>query len=337
MASAIGTMVISIVSIWLFTSQSTSVEYEDSRTDESDLQLMIDAVATSLADARPTALCLNPDPNGSSLVTASCTTVGEHWGYTPSPSNNSDYVPGSPFKEASATGICYYGLPDGTSPDPASPKTPDGFCIDEDSGQLRVRTFASSASTYLAAADPSSYNWTSSVPGRALGTVDNIEFKYYDWTGKMISATGTTCTVYSSCMAVSDLDDIELISITLERGSGTDVISKKTTVPVKVDNLLPNVPESWTVAAGSTGELVLTWAAPLANGSSAVTEYRAQWRTGTDTWDSPTGESDLLVSSLSSLTTTISSLTAGSHDARIAAKNSEGIGPWSAVKAATVP
>ena len=62
-ASAIGTMVISIVSIWLFTSQSTSNDFLDANSDESDVQLILDAVVATITDARPTALCLEPHPN----------------------------------------------------------------------------------------------------------------------------------------------------------------------------------------------------------------------------------------------------------------------------------
>ena len=347
-ASAIGTMVISIVSIWLFTSQSTSNDFLDANSDESDVQLMLDAVVATVADARPTALCHLPHPTPSSTIPAdtrvlpytvdtgndACDNVGENWGYTPLLGSLTSFQPGSPFKEASSSGVCYYALPDGTPPDPTDPVTPDGFCVDEDAaGQLRIRTLTSSASTYLGAAIAANWSWSSlGNDGRSLGAIDKLEFKYLDLDGKEITA-GSSCPVLGGSTCVSDtaIDSIELITITVERGSGADKISKKATVPVRVHReRLPGAPMYYDASTGSaSGEIDVQWVAPLPNGSASVTNYHIQWITGSDTWDSPTGEDNTV--SGTGTSETITGLTSGTdYEVRMAAINSEGTGEWTA-------
>ena len=342
-ASAIGTMVISIVSIWLFTSQSTSNDFLDANSDESDVQLMLDTVVATITDARPTALCLDPHPTPSTTsgsdtrtlpetAVLTCNSVGENWGYTPLLGSVTGLQPGSPFREASSTGICYYALPDGTPPDPTAPVTPDGFCVDEDAGQLRIRTLESNASTYLGAAIAANWSWSSLGSGRPLGPIDNLEFKYLDLDGKEITA-GSSCSVLggSTCVAGTAIDSIELITITVERESGADAVSKKATAPVRVHReRLPGAPMYYNASTGSaSGEIDVHWVAPLPNGSASVTNYHIQWITGSDTWDSPTGEDNTV--SGTGISETITGLTSGTnYEVRMAAINSEGTGEWTA-------
>ena len=308
---------------------------------------MLDAVVATITDARPTALCLDPHPTPSTTSgtdtrtfpytvatgNTACDTVGENWGYTPLAGSDTTFKPGSPFKEASRTGICYYALPDGTPPDPTDPVTPDGFCVDEDTtaGQLRIRTLTSSASTYLGAAIPTNWSWSSlGNDGRSLGPIDKLEFKYSDLNGKGID-TLSSCSVLggSTCVSDSAIDSIELITITVERGSGADAIRKKATVPVKVHReRLPGAPMYYEASTGSaSGEIDVQWVAPLPNGSASATKYHLQWITGTDTWASPTGQDDTVTGT----SETITGLTSGTaYDVRMAAINSEGTGEWTA-------
>ena len=368
-ASAIAAIVIAGALAWLYTSQRTSGDLGDTRSGEADLQLMLDTVVSAVAGARPTALCLNPHPTPSVTTPSDtrvlpvtdtsgsdrCTEVGEHWGYTPleGPSGTKDvFQPGGPFKEASGEGICYYTLHDSTKPavttststttTPVNPTVDDplihidapyGACIDIDSGQLRIRTLTSSATTYLAAARAASYDWSSGTwTEYLLGAVDEIGIVYYDSTRTAILANSSCSAPFSgtTCVATADLSKIELVEITLKRGSGTGEASKRTLVPVRVHReLLPNAPLSFNASlttSGTTADLDAGWEKPLPNGSAQVTGYHLQWITGTATWSSPTGEDN----GLTLTSTRKTGLANAQHEVRVAAINSAGTGPWTA-------
>ena len=86
--------------------------------------------------------------------------------------------------------------------------------------------------------------------------------------------------------------------------------------------LAPGAPRSPTAAAAGTA-INLSWDAPASDGGATISGYRIETSTDGDTWTE-------LVNSVSGTMHTHSGLTDGiRYSYRVAARNSEGLGPWS--------
>ena len=88
-------------------------------------------------------------------------------------------------------------------------------------------------------------------------------------------------------------------------------------------------------AAGREGELDVTWTAPASDGGSEVTDYKVQWKSGSEAYDgSASSTRQALVSDPAVLTHTIKGLTVGTaYTVRVLAVNDAGDGAAAEVEA----
>ena len=271
LASVLGAIVVATALIWLANTIRTSDTLTAVHDEDNELSLMLNLVMAELSEARPTALCLEPDPNtltdpviilsGSN----SCTDIGENWGYWPTVSGGVTRVfrPGSPFYEATPDSICYYATPEGTVPDPATPAAPWGACIELSSnGQILARTLepeSDAKTSYIAAAIPSNYDWTSGTwTERILGTVDSIAFSYRGFDGTDLTPTP------GNSVAGGSLADIANIEVTLMRRGGNVDNEVTDSVYVRASRFSPcrNVLTEYDSSSSTTTSTIASPACP---------------------------------------------------------------------------
>ena len=338
LASALSAIVLGMVLLWLSSAREMGDQIVSDHDERQDLSFTLELALAELSDARPTALCLNPDPNtqtGPSTTTSTpaCNATGrsENWGYWPTGTPRS-FVAGSPFHEATDNKLCFFALPEGTIPDPANPVAPWGSCLEASGGQLLARTLepASAAQTdYLAAAISSNYNWTSGTwTERSLGEIDTIKFEYLDFTSKNVA----------SPVADGELDDIALVKITLTRGTGADAakatgslaIRSNIFSPCRGSATAPTCPVLGTLTLTATGGSLKIDASWTLSDNVPATEYEVQYKKTSDTtWTDLSG-------TINTTSITISSLTANiSYEVRVRASNDADISDWSNMASAT--
>ena len=135
------------------------------------------------------------------------------------------------------------------------------------------------------------------------------------WTELVDSVTGTTythtgltgVTTYSYRVAARNSFGLRFWSATATAATGV---------------LAPGAPQSLAAAAAGTA-ITLSWSSPASDGGATISGYRIETSTDGDTWTE-------LENSVSGTTHTHSGLTDGlRYSYRVAARNSEGLGPWS--------
>ena len=346
LSAALSAIVVAMVWMWLSSAQEASDRIAGDLDEERGMSFTLELALAELSDARPTALCLDPDPNSLTspeTAAANCTTEGHNWGYWPTVSSGTrTFEAGSPFHSADDDKVCFYALPDDETADPSSSQTPWGSCLEKSqSGDLLLaRTLepaAAAKTSHLAAAVASNYSWTSggTWTERILGKIDDVEFEYQDFDGAAL----TTPVIDES------LDDIALVKVTLTVGTAPDVKQLVGTLAVRANAFSPcretiprpkfpaatcpwlETPAAPTLTAG-TDKLDVSWSAP--SGNVPAEDYEVQYKESTATaWTDFAG-------TISGTTATISSLTAGtSYDVRVRATNSADISDWSALTAGT--
>ena len=93
----------------------------------------------------------------------------------------------------------------------------------------------------------------------------------------------------------------------------------------------PPAPDAPAVAAASTASLTVTWTAPAMDGRPPVTGYDLHYRTDGGSW-TDAGPDGL------ALTAVLAGLSADTaYEARVRARNDEGVGPWSAPGSGRTP
>ena len=93
----------------------------------------------------------------------------------------------------------------------------------------------------------------------------------------------------------------------------------------------PPAPDAPAVAAASTASLTVTWTAPAMDGRPPVTDYDLHYRTDGGSW-TDAGPDGL------ALTAVLAGLSADTaYEARVRARNDEGVGPWSAPGSGRTP
>ena len=339
LASALSAIVLGMVLLWLSSAREMGDQIVGDHDERQDLSFTLELALAELSDARPTALCLNPDPNtqtGPSTTTSTpacnATGRGENWGYWPTGTPRS-FVAGSPFHEATNNKLCFFALPEGTVPDPANPVAPWGSCLEASSGQLLARTLESATAAQnddLAAAISSNYNWTTGTwTERSLGEIDTIEFKYLDFTSKDIT----------SPVDAGELDDIALVKITLTRGTGTDAVKATGSLAIRANIFspcrgsgpAPTCPVLGTLTLTARGGSLTIDASWTLSGNVPATNYEVQYKKTSDTtWT-------VHSSTITTLSTTISSSLAAttSYDVRVRATNNADTSDWSTIVSAT--
>lgn len=227
LASALGAVVFASALVWLIVTITSSDKLMEGHDDDRELSLILDAVIAEISEARPTALCLDPDPNlydpdsdhttlDDPATSSSCNRSGDNWGYWQKVSATAaELRSGGPFREAKEDELCYFALPDGTVPDPATPQSPWGACVNVDGGRLLARTLepeSDAKSDYLAAAIPSNYSWASGTwTDRSLGLIDSIAFTYEGFDGTDLTPSS------GNSIADDKLDEIAKITVTITR------------------------------------------------------------------------------------------------------------------------
>ena len=351
LSAALSAVVVAMVWMWLSSTQEASDRIVGDLDEERGMSFTLEAALAEISDARPTALCLDPDPNSQNspeTTAANCTTEGDNWGYWPTvTSGTRSFVPGSPFHEADDDKLCFYALPDDETADPASSQTPWGSCLEQSGDMLLARTLEpdkqpvpnTNPQQYrdllpLEAAVASNYSWSSggTWTDRILGKIATVAFDYHDFDG------GELTTPVSD----GELDDIAMVTVTLTVGAAPDVKELSGTLAVRANSFSPcrnTTPRPKTPAATcpwlakpatptltpGSGQLTVSWTTP--SGVHAAS-YELQYKLSTATsWTDVSG---------SFTGTTAISLTAGTYDVRIRAKNSNDISEWSDAATGTV-
>ena len=358
LGASLSAILMVMVLLWLFSAQNASDQIEGNLEEESGLVLTLELALAEISDARPTALCLNPDPNTQdepspttttpSATISECNTTtgrGENWGYWPTGSTRS-FVPGSPFHEAKADKLCFYALPRSTVADPASSQTPWGRCLEKSAtaARLLARTLEPETAAQtddLVAADPDNYKWASggTWTERSLGRIETIEFQYHDFDGTDITPTG------GGTLPAGKLDDIAMVTITLTEGVAPEVSKVSGSLAIRANSFSPcrqkattapdcprlDTPAAPTLTPGSA-QIVAAWSIP--SGNVPATGYDVQYKKSSDTdWTDFTG---IVTVTNSGGSATISSLTAStSYDVRVRATNAADESDWSASASAT--
>ena len=358
LGASLSAILMVMVLLWLFSAQNASDQIAGNLEEESGLVLTLELALAEISDARPTALCLNPDPNAqddpSPTTTTPSSTIsecatggrGDNWGYWPTGSSPRLFVPGSPFHEAKADKLCFYALQRSDVADPTSPKTPWGRCLEKSStaAQLLTRTLAPETVAQnddLVAADPDSYKWTSggTWTERSLGRIETIKFQYHDFNGTDITPTGGTT------LNRGRLDDIAMVTITLTDGVTPDLSKVSGSLAIRANAFSPcrqaaptaptcprlDTPAAPTLTAGSA-QIDAAWTS--SSGNVPATDYDVQYKQSSDTdWTDFTGTVAVTGTDWSA---TISSLTAGTaYDVRVRATNTADESDWSASASAT--
>ena len=365
LASSLSAILLAMTLIWLFSAQRASDQIAGELDDETGLSLTLELALAELSDARPTALCLNPDPNSQSEPsptttsatppTPPATTVppcdsagrGDNWGYWPTVSSGTRmFVSGSPFSMADDDELCFYALPKGTVADPASTQTPHGRCLEMSADNLLSRTLepaTAANSDDLVAADPDNYDWTSGTwTERSLGRIKTISFEYHDFDGHDITPTGI------NTLDEGKLDDIAVVTITLTldvtptpgAAPTTAVVSGSLAIRANVYSPcrqqaaaaptcpLLDTPGTPTLNTSTSTQIAASW---TLSGHVPATSYAVQYKKTSDTaWTDFTG-------TVSGTTATITGLTSSeSYDVRVRATNDADTSDWSATATATV-
>ena len=99
---------------------------------------------------------------------------------------------------------------------------------------------------------------------------------------------------------------------------------------------VPEAPRHLRVSPGESGELVVSWEAPTADGGSAISGYKVQWKSGSEDYDGAPGSIRQATTGNDPLTYTISDLKNGTeYTVRVIATNGAGDGAPSAEATAT--
>ena len=104
-----------------------------------------------------------------------------------------------------------------------------------------------------------------------------------------------------------------------------ETLTSPATAAVAAETAVPDAPQSLNVSPDDTGTLDVSWEAPAADGGSAITGYKVQWKRVGDSWDTP---ADVFEETVSRMTHTITGLTDGvEYAVRVIAVNDVGDGP----------
>lgn len=223
-------MLLTAVTIWLLSIDRHEGAGARAVGEQNSLRLALADVVGEIADATPTRLCLQPDPNSLELPTVDpdgCRAVGDNWGYTPVGGDLDGLAQhGGPLHAADATAICYFARERGSELSLDHADAPHAHCLElTGGGTLQVRSRAPrDGTTHLGAAVASSYEWAAAdgwrtrVIANGLQSPDadpdgNLEdaavFAYTDFEGRSMSVP----------VAPADLSDIALIRIRLRRAA----------------------------------------------------------------------------------------------------------------------
>ena len=95
----------------------------------------------------------------------------------------------------------------------------------------------------------------------------------------------------------------------------------------------PGAPQNLRATTGNSGELTVSWDAPISDGGSEITGYKVQWKASSGSWDAP---ADVSETTVTATTHTITGLTDGTgYDVQVRAVNAEGMGEASSQATAT--
>ena len=142
-------------------------------------------------------------------------------------------------------------------------------------------------------------------------------------TGSFTSVKVTALTTTITGLAGAPAYQVKVAAIN-SVGTGSFTPHKFVTV---IAATVPNAPTSLTLTGG-VGEFTARWIAPVNDGGASITGYTLDYRLGVSgNWTS---------ANVTALTTTITGLTAGSYQVRVAAVNSVGTGGHSGTHLATV-
>ena len=141
--------------------------------------------------------------------------------------------------------------------------------------------------------------------------------------GSFANMTVTTTTATITSLAAGAYQ----VKVAAINAIGTGLSTTPISATVKAVATVPNAPTSLTLTGG-VGEFTARWIAPVNDGGASITGYTLDYRLGVSgNWTS---------ANVTALTTTITGLTAGSYQVRVAAINSVGTGGHSGTHLATV-
>ena len=307
LGASLSAILMAMVLLWLFSAQNASDKIAGDLEDESGLVLTLELALAELSDARPTALCLDPDPNSQAspeTKKASCNEVGDNWGYWPTGSTRT-FVSGSPFRSATKDELCFYALPRGTKADPAvltdfdesadtsNPsynRTPWGRCLIKPSPGTRLLARTLEPEDHQRTTDPpcQTNTITNTVtpcqdPSRPLEAAIPSSYNWTPtgtWTERVLGRIDTIEFEYrdfdgeditptgSNELAKGSLDDIAMVTITLTQGVAPDATQVSGALAIRANAFSPCRQEATT--APTCPRLQTTAAPTLTPGSAQI-------------------------------------------------------------------
>ncbi len=170
--------------------------------------------------------------------------------------------------------------------------------------------------------DPTTWNWGENNAGNAI-TAYNLRYGEVGsegWTEIISGITGASHTITDLTNGVNYA--VQVRAVNAQGTGGWSASATATPIAPTAPPAPPGTMAAPTLYAG-TGRLVATWTAPIDNGSSPITGYELQYRTGGGAWTQ-------ITEGITGTDHSITGLTNGSpYQVQVSAVNAVGDGPWS--------
>ena len=150
----------------------------------------------------------------------------------------------------------------------------------------------------------------------------------YQWLANDAEITGATGDTYT--LVEPDFDKAVKVRVIFnDDDDNEETLTSEPTAAVAAETAVPDAPQSLNISPDDTGTLDVSWEAPAADGGSAITGYKVQWKSGSEDYDGSAGSTrQAEITDPASRTHTITGLTDGvEYAVRIIAVNDIGDGP----------
>ena len=150
----------------------------------------------------------------------------------------------------------------------------------------------------------------------------------YQWLADGVDIAGATSDTYTP--VADDVGKAVKVRVIFnDDDDNEETLTSEPTAAVAAETAVPDAPQSLNVSPDDTGTLDVSWEAPAADGGSAITGYKVQWKSGSEDYDGSAGSTrQAEITDPASRTHTITGLTDGvEYAVRVIAVNEVGDGP----------
>ena len=150
----------------------------------------------------------------------------------------------------------------------------------------------------------------------------------YQWLADGVDIAGATSDTYT--LVDADFDKAVKVRVIFnDDDDNEETLTSEPTAAVAAETAVPDAPQSLNISPDDTGTLDVSWEAPAADGGSAITGYKVQWKSGSEDYDGSAGSTrQAEITDPASRTHTITGLTDGvEYAVRVIAVNDIGDGP----------